>query len=239
RREAVGITRLYVAQANGSNDPVPASQLEHATGDRIYYVPAARGFELFPGKGARLRKLPQSALAFNSIKKGRTLQFEFRPPDAHKTYLAVARGLVLGKKTKAFFGALVVAKPKDQLQNSVVPLLERLAVALLGGLIVAGVLAFYVSRRLTRPVLDLSLAADEVARGRYDVDVPEVHGGGEVRHLADRFREMAARLAEADQQERNFLMTVSHELRTPLTAIRGHVEALREGVAGDASARAA
>jgi signal transduction histidine kinase len=41
---------------------------------------------------------------------------------------------------------------------------------------------------------------------------------------------MAARLAEAEELERNFFMTVSHELRTPLTAIRGHVSALREGV---------
>jgi signal transduction histidine kinase len=33
-------------------------------------------------------------------------------------------------------------------------------------------------------------------------------------------------------------MSVSHELRTPLTAIRGHVEALREGLADDPAARA-
>jgi signal transduction histidine kinase len=50
---------------------------------------------------------------------------------------------------------------------------------------------------------------------------------------------MASRLSEAEQQERNFLMTVSHELRTPLTAIRGHVDALREGVAADPDLRAA
>jgi signal transduction histidine kinase len=34
-------------------------------------------------------------------------------------------------------------------------------------------------------------------------------------------------------------MSVSHELRTPLTAIRGHVEALREGIAADPAVRAA
>jgi len=34
-------------------------------------------------------------------------------------------------------------------------------------------------------------------------------------------------------------MSVSHELRTPLTAIRGHVEALREGVATDEETRVA
>jgi two-component system sensor histidine kinase VicK len=44
---------------------------------------------------------------------------------------------------------------------------------------------------------------------------------------------MTAKLAEAEELERNFLMSVSHELRTPLTAIRGHVAALREGVVTD------
>jgi signal transduction histidine kinase len=74
---------------------------------------------------------------------------------------------------------------------------------------------------------------DEVAKGRYEVQVPTVRGGDEISHLANRFREMTARLAEAEELERNFLMSVSHELRTPLTAIRGHVAALREGVVTD------
>jgi signal transduction histidine kinase len=241
RREGSGVTRLYVAQANSSNDPVPASQLEHATGDRIYYVPVSRGFDLFPGdRSAHLRTLPQSVLDFSAIKRGRTLQFEFVPPGVHKTYLAVAHPLILGRgKTKAVFGALVVAKPKDQLENRVAPLLERLGIALLGGILVAAILGVYISRRLARPVLDLSHAADAVSRGRYDVELPRMHSGDEIGHLASRFREMASRLSEAEQQERNFLMSVSHELRTPLTAIRGHVDALREGVADDPGLRAA
>jgi signal transduction histidine kinase len=49
---------------------------------------------------------------------------------------------------------------------------------------------------------------------------------------------MARRLSEAEQLERNFLMSVSHELRTPLTAIRGHVAALSEGLVEDPEARA-
>ncbi len=73
--------------------------------------------------------------------------------------------------------------------------------------------------------------------GLYDVQVPEVPGGGEVQHLAERFGEMAVKLKEAEELERNFLMSVSHELRTPLTAIRGHVSALREGVVEDEELR--
>jgi two-component system sensor histidine kinase BaeS len=240
RREASGLTRVFASLASGSNDPVPALQLEQATGDRIYYVPPTPGFDLFPAvKHYRLRTLPRTAVGFKALAAGRTLQFDFSPPGSKKTWLAVAAPLNLGNgKDKVFAGAIVVAKPKDQLQTRVAPLLARLALALSGGLIVAVFLAVYLSRRLTRPVLELSRVADEVALGNYDVEVPDVPGGTEVGHLADRFREMALRLSEAEQLERNFLMSVSHELRTPLTAIRGHVAALSEGLVEDAEARA-
>ena len=48
---------------------------------------------------------------------------------------------------------------------------------------------------IVKPVLGLSKAADEVARGNYDVTVPAVRGGGEIKHLSERFGEMAVRLA--------------------------------------------
>jgi two-component system sensor histidine kinase BaeS len=236
RRESLGLTQVYAAVVRGSNDPVPVAQLELATGDRIYYIPRVPNSQLFPGtKEVQLRRLPKSVLgaSWKDVGNGKTVQFEFRPPQTKRTYLAVARPL-----KPVFFGAIVVAKPKDQLQTRVAPLLGRLGLALLGGLLVAVFLAAYLSRRLTRPVLELSRVADEVALGHYDVEVPDVPGGTEVGHLANRFREMARRLAEAEQLERNFLMSVSHELRTPLTAIRGHVAALSEGLVEDPAARA-
>ena len=44
-------------------------------------------------------------------------------------------------------------------------------------------------------------------------------------------------LRRADQIRRDFVANVSHELRTPLTAIRGYVEALSEGDAGEEESR--
>jgi two-component system OmpR family sensor kinase len=163
------------------------------------------------------------------------ITFEFTPPGEERTFLAVAQPLKIAKQT---FGALVVAQPKAELRDEWVTAAERLALAFLGGILVAGAFGWYLSRRITKPVLALSRAAEEVAEGRYDVAVPEVPGGSEISHLSDRFVEMAARLRETEERERNFLMSVSHELRTPLTAIRGHVDALREGVVEDPSMRA-
>ena len=132
----------------------------------------------------------------------------------------------------------MVAKPETVLHQRWVALIERLLLAFAGGVLVAGAFGWYLSRRITTPVLQLTNAADEVARGNYDVDVPS-RGAGEIGLLADRFGEMAARLSESEELERNFLMSVTHELRTPLTAIRGHVEALREGVVVDEATRLA
>src|SRR5438132_1787195 len=235
RREAIGLTEVFAQQAITANDTGVllriARQLERATGDRLFYV----GVSPAPGKSVGFERLPQSTVGWRS---GRTITFEFTPPHAKKTYLAVARPLKLEPKGPVF-GDLIVAKPKTELNHQVIPLLERLAIASLGGILVAGLLGWYLSRRITRPVLALSRATDEIARGSYDVDLPQIRGSDEIGHLADRFREMAGRMSDAERQERNFLMSVSHELRTPLTAIRGHVDALREGVAEDPEARAA
>lgn len=237
RREAAGLTRLYVRQAfkaNEKGETAPAfvrSELESATGDRLYYA----GLPLFPGQSSGLRRLPSGLIDWDAIRAGRRVTFAFTPPDEDRPFLAVAQPLHLEGTT---FGALVVAKPKTVLRDTWLTLMKFFAVSLAGGLLVAGVLAWYASRRIVRPVLGLSRAADEIARGRYEVAVPALRGSDEISHLARRFREMAIRLAEAEELERNFLMSVSHELRTPLTAIRGHVEALREGVVEDEEARA-
>jgi two-component system, OmpR family, sensor kinase len=237
RREAQGFTQLYGRAAIKSSDEgrsapdFAAPELERATGVRLFYV----GPSVFPGQASGLRQLPQSQVDFKAILDGKVITFDFTPPGESRTFLAVGQPLRIGDQV---FGALIVAKKKTELTHGWLSLVALLLVALGVGLVVAGGLAWYLSRRLARPVLALSAAADRIAGGRYDIAVPDVPGSGEVSHLANRFREMASRLSEAEEQERNFLMSVSHELRTPLTAIRGHVEAMREGLAADPESRA-
>ena len=235
RREAKGVAELFRREAGVSESRVvvPAT-LQQAIGDRLFYA----GLSPFPDPGQKtgLQELPRGTLERDDVFSGRVVTFEFTPPGEDHPLLAVAHPVTLRGHT---LGAVIAAKPVTELRNRWLTLTSRLALAFAGGLLAAGALAWYLSRRITRPVLELSAAADEIARRSYDVDLLDTSSGDEIAHLAERFREMAARLAEAEALERNFLMTVSHELRTPLTAIRGHVEALREGVAADEAARAA
>jgi signal transduction histidine kinase len=228
-REAVGLTKVYSRQAGIR--VLPAKTAELATGDRIFYA----GLPLF-GEKVGFGDIPRRILPNPRAFPKRLRRFEFAPPGSDKTLLAAGRPLKIGKRT---FGTIVVARRETVLNQQWLSLIERLLLAFAAGVAVAAGFAWYLSRRITTPVLALSHAADEIAAGRYDIEVPKVPGGGEIGQLATRFGDMAARLAEVEQLERNFLMSVSHELRTPLTAIRGHVEALREGVVTDEEMRVA
>ncbi len=238
RRQATGLARLYEEQAKTSIDEgrdaprFAPPLLERSTGSRIYYS----GVEIFPGQTSGLRRLERDLFDWRALERGGVQTLEFEPPGGDRVYLAAAYRVALGGET---FGAIVVAKPREELRERWAVLVERVGLAFLAGLAVALGLVWYLSRRLTQPVLALSRAADDVAERRYGTELPKPSSGDEIAHLTERFREMTERLAEAEAHERNFLVRVSHELRTPLTAIRGHVDALREGVADDSEAREA
>jgi signal transduction histidine kinase len=225
RAESAGIVQLYQQQAGIGH--VSLAELNLALGgDRVFWVPAARGGLLGAGP---LPRLPSSVLPSGQPAGGTPSAFGFQVGGT--SYLGVAQSLALGN---TYAGKLIVAEPESALRSRWIQLAWELALAFGIGIPVAGVLVVYFSRRIAEPLEALAAAADEVAAGHYDVAVPSHTGGGtEIERLAAAFDEMTAKLAESEQLSRNFLMSVSHELRTPLTAIRGHVAALREGVIDD------
>jgi len=231
RREATGLAALYAASALRSSDEgakapeFAAEKLELATGDELYYI----GASLFPGQRFGLTRLPRSALGGAQLDRDRQVIVTFTPPGESRRLIAAAQPVQLVRGTEPF-GWLIVGKPEAELREQWLTLFGRLALALAVGIALGGVLFLWLSRRLTEPVRVLTRATEQVAAGRYDVEIPEAKGNDEIARLSERFRGMVEKLAEAERLKRSFLMSVSHELRTPLTAIRGHVEALREGI---------
>jgi signal transduction histidine kinase len=103
-----------------------------------------------------------------------------------------------------------------------------LLIAAGAGGVLAALAAFLLARRIARPVDRVSAAARSLARGADPEPVP-VEGASEIATLAGAFNDLAAQLRQAQEAERNFLLSVSHELKTPLTAIRGYAEAVEDG----------
>jgi two-component system OmpR family sensor kinase len=99
-------------------------------------------------------------------------------------------------------------------------------------LLISILLAFLVARSVYRPVQRLSRAAENIAQGKYDEEVP-LSGPEEIRGLALAFNQMAGKIKNSQQQLRHFVADVSHQLKSPLTSIQGFAQAMIDGTASD------
>lgn len=103
--------------------------------------------------------------------------------------------------------------------------LRTFPVALILALAVTQLLA----RGMTRPLRDMTAAADAMAQGDYSTRV-HTDSLDEVGELALAFNSMASDLATLDTQRKEMIANVSHELRTPVAALRAQVENMADGV---------
>ena len=92
----------------------------------------------------------------------------------------------------------------------------------------AAVAAWYLNRRIVRPVQQVADASIVLAHGGQPMPIP-TKAPRELSVLATSFNNMAIRLRRAQDTERDFLLSVGHELKTPLTAIDGYAELLADG----------
>jgi len=133
-------------------------------------------------------------------------------------------------------GVVYLSQSLHDMQIVLNDLRTRLLQATLFALVFSALVGWWLSRRITRPVQQLTSAAEAVAAGRFDQPVV-VKSRDELGRLGHTFNDMTTRLNAARQMQIDFVANVSHELRTPLTSIKGTVETLREGAVDDLAVR--
>ncbi len=105
---------------------------------------------------------------------------------------------------------------------------QSLALAGVGAAIIAILLGVLLARTITRPVGELTRAAQRMAKGELGQTV-RVNSKDELGELAAAFNQMSRDLARADQTRRQMTADIAHELRNPLTVIGGYLDAMRVG----------
>ncbi len=109
--------------------------------------------------------------------------------------------------------------------------LASVAVAALGA-ISAGVVSSYILwRTLIAPLRQVVKSSQRIADGRYTERVAVPADSGEaMAQLVISFNQMAAALAQVEEQRIMLLGNIAHELRTPLTGLKGYLEGLLDGL---------
>jgi signal transduction histidine kinase len=135
---------------------------------------------------------------------------------------------------------VAVVAPEQSLTTAWRESLPRLSMAAIGALLISILIAWWFASTITRPLVQITRASEEIAHGNYDPQLTLPETTDEVGRLSKAFTTMAHEVARSHRAMRDLLANVSHDLRTPLTSISGFAGALVDGtVSGPEGAREA
>ncbi|MGW6887485.1 ATP-binding protein [Streptomyces chartreusis] len=124
-------------------------------------------------------------------------------------------------------GAVQIAQEFSDTEDLLRALQQRTLLLMAAVVVLAGLFGWWLARRITRRLVVLTDAAEDVARTRrLGIQVP-VTGYDEVGRLGRAFDRMLGRLAQSEEDQRRLVQDAGHELRTPLTSLRTNISLLR------------
>ena len=107
---------------------------------------------------------------------------------------------------------------------------------LLISFLIAGVgsllIAWSLSRYISKPVTELKKAAEKIGNRDFNVRTTP-QSGDEVGKLSQTFNLMAESLQKEEQLRKHLMSNIAHELKTPLTIMKSQAEAMADGIITD------
>jgi two-component system sensor histidine kinase BaeS len=214
-----------LAELEGSYERQGGWEVQSQSQDVLWALTLGFEVRLFDAEGREITTTERAAAASSPrVRRRLAALSESRPPGKGEF---LPYGLFLAGTQ---IGTLEVRPLQPARETLFVRRADRfliLSIAIVGGLAVIVSLLF--SRRLTRPIKDLSLAAGDISTGKLDRRV-EADRRDELGDLAGAFNRMASDLERHESLRRKLIADVAHELRTPLGAMRGELEAIIDGV---------
>ncbi|BCU80985.1 hypothetical protein JIR001_07680 [Polycladomyces abyssicola] len=108
-------------------------------------------------------------------------------------------------------------------------MIQSTTLAVIGAVTLAVFTSLYVSKRITKPLIQMRQAAEKMIQGDLTTRIP-VRGDDELSDLAQALNHLTEELQKQEALRKNLTSDVAHELRTPLATLKSHMEALMDGV---------
>lgn len=124
-------------------------------------------------------------------------------------------------------GYIFVYSSLEDIDSTSVILKGQLIYIMFLVLIFACFIAYFLSKKITKPIINITKKAREMGRGNYDVVFGE-NGTLEIDELARTLNNACSDMKKIDELRRDLLANVSHDLKTPLTMIKAYAEMVRD-----------
>lgn len=131
--------------------------------------------------------------------------------------------LKLDDNTYAF--ASVSLQPLDSTINI---LKNQLIIVSFVVLILALVIGYFISKKISVPIIKINNGVKELSKGNYKVNFKSEENIKEINELVDNLNSAAYELNKTENLRTELLANVSHDLKTPLTMIKAYAEMVKD-----------
>ena len=167
-------------------------------------------------------------LAFDDFFGNGLFQSGFIPDDYNRPNgaenMIYAEIIGIDDDTECFVLITAMVNPVSSVKSTIQ--MQLLIVSIIF-LVLSVALAFLVSRRISRPLVEINSGVKELARQNYAVEF-QSSGYLEVQELSNTLNVTRHELQKAESLRRELIANISHDLRTPLTMITGYGEVMRD-----------
>ena len=150
-----------------------------------------------------------------------TFQYEITNTKFHN------QTLVYGQKIASNVTIFVTAS-LEPLDSTIGILASQLVYVTIGVMLLSFVVAYFISKKLSKPISQINENAKEMANGNYNIEFKTNTNIKEIDELADTLDNTSVELSKTENLRREFLANVSHDLKTPLTMIKAYAEMERD-----------
>lgn len=168
----------------------------------------------------------QNTQILNNTLNGEKTRGLFKHPRFDTDYLILGVPIMSMDKNHVA-GALLIMTTMAPVSDTAGIIKHQLIYITLILLLIAFGIAYVISFHLSRPIMKINKAAQEIAQGKWDIHMEKM-GDDEIGQLADTIKDMASSLKQTDRLRKELIGNISHELRTPLSLIRGYAETIRD-----------
>ncbi len=134
---------------------------------------------------------------------------------------AILSGIKVGN------GTVFIYSPLEDLNGANTILKGQLLNVAIIVIIVACLMSYFLSNKITKPIRKITKQAKELGSGNYNVEF-ERSDILEIDELSETLSHVSKDLSKIDELRRDLMANVSHDLKTPLTMIRAYAEMVRD-----------
>ncbi|MCT4633591.1 MAG: HAMP domain-containing histidine kinase [Firmicutes bacterium] len=104
---------------------------------------------------------------------------------------------------------------------------KQLSIITAISVVIGSMLALYFSKQFTKPIIKITHATRDIAKGKFDTRV-DIASKDEIGILGEDVNKMAHQLGMIEELRKDFISNVTHELKTPIGIIRAYAELIRD-----------